>query len=142
MSRDDIREKFRQALALIGSYNLMISPHLSRIPQGRARTDVHGLGNPTYNPRGWKGPCYLMTDAHHDTYKELHRENAVAEIRPGHDPRCEDCMVHVGFEPSPVLGAQRQFGDNWKLLKWQFAARWAAQPRAMAPDAGPERGPW
>ena len=35
--------------------------------------------------------------------------------------------MHVGFEPSPVLGAKRKFGDTWKMLKWQFsAATWAA----------------
>jgi len=39
---------------------------------------------------------------------------------PGNDPRCEHCMVHVGFEPSAVLGANRTFPDTWKLLKWQL----------------------
>ena len=29
-------------------------------------------------------------------------------------------MVHVGFEPSAVLGANRNFPDTWKLLKWQL----------------------
>ena len=32
-------------------------------------------------------------------------------------------MVHVGFEPSAVLGAHRKFGDNWKLLKWQLSGK-------------------
>ena len=26
---------------------------------------------PTYNVKGWKGPCYLITDAHHDTFEDL-----------------------------------------------------------------------
>jgi hypothetical protein len=29
-------------------------------------------------------------------------------------------MVHVGYEPSAVLGANRRLGDSWKLLKWQL----------------------
>jgi hypothetical protein len=37
--------------------------------------------------------------------------------------------VHVGYEPSAVLGAHRKLGDNWKMLKWQLSgkmggARW------------------
>ena len=28
-------------------------------------------GMPTYNVKGWKGPCYLITDAHHDTFEDL-----------------------------------------------------------------------
>jgi uncharacterized protein DUF3463 len=39
----------------------------------------------------------------------------------GRDPRCQDCMVHVGYEPSAVLGGNRALGDTWKLLKWQLS---------------------
>jgi hypothetical protein len=32
-------------------------------------------------------------------------------------------MVHVGYEPSAVLGANRKLGDSWKLLTWQLTGR-------------------
>jgi hypothetical protein len=32
-------------------------------------------------------------------------------------------MVHVGFEPSAVLGANSKLGDNWKLLSWQLSGK-------------------
>ena len=38
-------------------------------------------------------------------------------------------MMHVGFETTPVLGAQRQFGDTWKMLKWQFSGQLGGNPR-------------
>jgi len=32
-------------------------------------------------------------------------------------------MMHVGFETTPVLGAKRQLGDTWTMLKWQLAGK-------------------
>jgi hypothetical protein len=77
-------------------------------------------GNPTYNPRGWKGPCYLITDEHHSSFRDFIEKTPWESYGRGRDPRCEDCMVHVGYEPSAVLGAHRKLGDNWKMLKWQL----------------------
>jgi hypothetical protein len=77
--------------------------------------------NPTYNPRGWKAPCYLITDGHHDTYQQFLDSTPWERYGRGHDPRCEDCMVHVGYEPAAVLGANRRIADSWKLLRWQLS---------------------
>ncbi len=140
MSREEVREKFRQALALIEGYNLMISPIYREFLKGERELMCTAWGNPTYNPRGWKGPCYLMTDAHHDTYKQLIEETKWENYGPGRDPRCEDCMVHVGFEPSAVLGANRKFGDNWKLLKWQLSGKMGGAGRPTAGSDGPKGG--
>jgi hopanoid biosynthesis associated radical SAM protein HpnH len=132
MSRDEVREKFRQALSLIEGYNLMISPIYREYLKGERELMCTAWGNPTYNPRGWKGPCYLMTDSHHGTYKGFIEETPWQNYGRGRDPRCEDCMVHVGFEPSAVLGAQRKFGDNWKLLKWQLSGKMGGAGRKSA----------
>jgi hypothetical protein len=80
-------------------------------------------GSPTYNPRGWKSPCYAMTDAHYPTYKEFLEKTPWEKYGPGRDPRCADCMMHVGFELSAVLGANRRLGDNWQMLKWQLTGK-------------------
>ena len=37
--------------------------------------------------------------------------------------------MHVGFEPSPVLGAKRHLGDTWKMLKWQFSGHMGGNPQ-------------
>src|SRR3989442_1747080 len=39
------------------------------------------------------------------------------------DPRCENCMVHCGYDPSGALGTNYQPGDNWKNLKYSFSAK-------------------
>ena len=39
------------------------------------------------------------------------------------DPRCENCMVHCGYDPSGALGTNYQRGDNWKNFAYNFGAK-------------------
>jgi hypothetical protein len=39
------------------------------------------------------------------------------------DPRCENCMVHCGYEPTASLGLQAQRGDTWKTIKFNFGPK-------------------
>jgi hopanoid biosynthesis associated radical SAM protein HpnH len=121
MTRGEIQAKFREASRLLERFNLMTSPIYMEFLRGE-RSDMMctAWGNPTYNTRGWKGPCYLITDEHHETFKDFLEKTPWEKYGRGRDPRCEDCMVHVGYEPSAVLGANRRLGDSWKLLKWQL----------------------
>ena len=122
MSREDIRMKFQSARHLLGKFNLMTSPIYLEFLSGERDMMCTAWGNPTYNPRGWKGPCYLMTDAHHTTFRDLIEKTPWEKYGHGRDPRCRDCMVHAGYEPSAVLGVNRRLGDTWKLLKWQLSS--------------------
>ncbi len=145
MSREEVRDKFNQAASLLEKYNLMTSPIYLEYLRGERELMCTAWGNPTYNTRGWKGPCYLMTDAHHATFREFIEKTPWGNYGPGRDPRCQDCMVHVGFEPSAVLGAHRKLGDNWKMLKWQFSgrmggARGQANGHARRNGQGPRAG--
>jgi hopanoid biosynthesis associated radical SAM protein HpnH len=87
---------------------------------------------PTYNIRGWKAPCYLMTDGHYGSYPEM-----LEKVNWDHygvvdgvarDPRCENCMVHCGYDPSGALGTNYRSGDNWKNFKYNFWPRPASYP--------------
>jgi hypothetical protein len=129
MSREEIREKFRLACALLEKYNLMMSPIYMEYLRGERELMCTAWGNPTYNPRGWKGPCYLMTDTHHESFKDFVEKTPWDSYGRGRDPRCADCMVHVGYEPSAVLGAHRKLGDNWKMLKWQLNGKMGGNGR-------------
>src|SRR5437667_403938 len=79
-------------------------------------------GNPTRNVKGWKGPCYLITDQHHDSFESLMNDTDWDAYGRGKDPRCEHCMVHCGFEPSAALGVNRRLGDSLKMLLWQLTS--------------------
>jgi hopanoid biosynthesis associated radical SAM protein HpnH len=137
MSRDEIREKFDAATDVLEQFNLLTSPIYLEFLRGDREMTCTAWGNPTYNTRGWKGPCYLMTDAHHATFKEFMENTAWENYGRGRDPRCEDCMVHVGYEPSAVLGANRKFGDSWKLLTWQLTGRMGGSVAAEAASVAP-----
>jgi MoaA/NifB/PqqE/SkfB family radical SAM enzyme len=82
---------------------------------------------PTRNIRGWKAPCYLMTDGHYPTYREMLEKvdwNKYGVVKGvARDPRCENCMVHCGYDPSGALGTNYQSGDHWKNFKYNFSAR-------------------
>jgi hopanoid biosynthesis associated radical SAM protein HpnH len=121
MPRAETRQKFQEARKLLEEFKLMTSPIYLEFLSGERDMMCTAWGNPTFNPQGWKGPCYLMTDAHHPTFKDLIEKTPWEKYGHGRDPRCQDCMVHAGYEPSAVLGANRKFGDNWKLLKWQLS---------------------
>jgi hopanoid biosynthesis associated radical SAM protein HpnH len=123
MDREMIREKFRLACDLLEKYNLMTSPIYLEYLRGERELMCTAWGNPTYNPMGWKGPCYLMTDTHHGSFSEFIEKTPWEKYGRGRDPRCADCMVHVGYEPSAVLGSHRKFGDNWKMLQWQVSGK-------------------
>ena len=143
MSRADIREKFRAAISMLEKHNLMVSPIYLDFLRGERELECTAWGTPTFNPRGWKGPCYVITDKHHESYRGLVENTPWENYGPGHDPRCADCMMHVGFETTPVLGAKRSFADTWTMLKWQFSGRMGGHPEKAAsykPTSGADGG--
>ena len=71
----------------------------------------------TRNPKGWKRPCYLITDGHCASYRELMHDTAWATYGPGNDPRCEHCMVHCGFEANAVSVTLRRPSAMWRTIK-------------------------
>jgi len=60
-------------------------------------------GTPTRNVFGWQRPCYLIEDGFAKTFRELMETTDWQAYGAGRDPRCTDCMVHCGHEPSAVL---------------------------------------
>lgn len=60
-------------------------------------------GNPTRNIFGWQRPCYLVSDGHAESYRELMEETDWEKWGSGVNPRCNGCMVHCGYEPTAVM---------------------------------------
>ncbi len=121
MTRDDIRAKFRAADAMFRKYRFNTSPIYLEFLQGKRDMTCTAWGNPTRNVKGWKGPCYLITDIHHASFDDLLNKTPWENYGKGKDPRCENCMVHSGFEASAALGVNSRLGDAFKMIKWQFA---------------------
>jgi hopanoid biosynthesis associated radical SAM protein HpnH len=121
LTRDEIRDKFRQAQSLFAKYRMMSSPIYLEFLAGERELSCTAWGNPTRNVRGWKGPCYLITDQHHERFRDLMDNTDWDRYGRGKDPRCEHCMVHCGYEPSAALGVNARLGDSLKMLLWQMS---------------------
>jgi len=121
MTRADLRAKFQEAERFLGKYRLMSSPVYLEFLSGQRELTCTAWGNPTRNVKGWKGPCYLITDEHHASFQDLMENTAWENYGYGKDPRCEHCMVHCGYEPSAALGVNKKPGDNLKMLRWQLS---------------------
>jgi len=120
-------QKFRKIENWMNQYTFFGTPVYFEFLAGKRDLTCSAWAIPTRNIRGWKAPCYLMTDGHFSTYAELLEQtdwnrygvvNGVAR-----DSRCENCMVHCGYEPTATLGLQAQRGDTWKTIRFNFGAK-------------------
>jgi hopanoid biosynthesis associated radical SAM protein HpnH len=121
LTRDQITEKFKEAEKLLGKYRLGASPVYLEFLSGQRQLDCTAWGNPTRNIKGWKGPCYLITDEHHQSFDDLMNKTDWNKYGRGKDPRCEHCMAHCGYEASAALGKQGKWTDPLKMMKWQLS---------------------
>jgi hopanoid biosynthesis associated radical SAM protein HpnH len=86
--------------------------------------------NPTYNVFGWQRPCYLLTDeGYAPTYRSLIEDTDWSRYGVGHNPRCDNCMAHCGFEGTAVNDA---FSHPFKALLASLKGPRTAGP--MAPE--------
>ena len=119
LTRDDIHEKFKEIDKMAKRFKINNSPVYLDFLAGNRDLPCTAWGNPTYNVAGWKGPCYLITDAHYQTFEELMTRTPWEQYgHHGDDPRCEHCMMHCGYEPSAALGINGKLSDSLKLLTW------------------------
>ena len=118
LTREDVHEKFKDIDKMSKKYPLVSSPVYMDFLKGERDLPCTAWGNHTYNVKGWKGPCYLITDAHHETFEDLMTRTPWEDYGHGNDPRCEDCMVHCGYEPSAAYGINSKISDPFKALGW------------------------
>jgi hopanoid biosynthesis associated radical SAM protein HpnH len=72
-------------------------------------------GNPTRNVFGWQKPCYLLVDdGYASSFKQLIEDTDWDNYGTGRNPKCANCMVHCGYEPTAVNDT---FAHPLKALK-------------------------
>ena len=101
---------------------LNASPIYLRFLCGERELTCAAWANPTYNVRGWRGPCYLVSDAHYETYRELVEATDWDRLGPGGDLR------------GSLSGTQRLRAGS-RALRAQGLRRRAANGR-VADDVG------
>ena len=128
-------EKFAKIEEWMKRYTLFGTPVYFEFLAGKRDLTCSAWAIPTRNMRGWKGPCYLMTDAHYSSYAGVAGEGGVGQVRRGRTAwraisRCENCMIHCGYEPTASLGLNAQRGDTWKTVRFNFGANRSRPARA------------
>lgn len=132
LTRKLTREKFARIQVWGERFTIFGTPVFQEFLAGKRELTCTAWAIPTRNVKGWKAPCYLITDGHYKSYREMlevvdWEKYGVVPNKKGQpvvrDHRCENCMVHCGYDPSGALGTNSQFGDTWKNIKYNFAPK-------------------
>ena len=94
------------------------SPLFVRYLMGKEDFDCTPWGSPSYSIFGWQKPCYLLGEGYANSYKEL---LAGTDWRryggKSGNPKCQNCMVHCGYEPTAVAATFGSLGGFWRTAK-------------------------
>src|SRR5204862_7443442 len=107
LKREKTEGLFRRILGNPGrKWRFNQSPLFLEFLKGRWQLECTPWGNPTYNLFGWQRPCYLIDEGYTATFRELMDETDWSRYgRRSGNPKCQDCMVHCGYEPTAVAAS-------------------------------------
>jgi hopanoid biosynthesis associated radical SAM protein HpnH len=119
LSREEINDKFGRLTANGHNFKFFSTPLYLSFLRGERDYECTPWANPTRNPMGWRAPCYQIVDTHYPTFADMMQKTPWEDYGVGRDPRCAQCMMHSGFEPTVV----REMGglkDIWTMLRWNL----------------------
>ncbi len=102
-------------------FRFFSTPMYLKFLKGEKKLECTPWGNPTRNTCGWKAPCYLITDTHYATYREMMERTDWSKYGVGKDERCAQCMMHCGFEPTVVAEIGKSWKDIWETFVWNLS---------------------
>jgi hopanoid biosynthesis associated radical SAM protein HpnH len=104
LARRQTTDLFRSLLANAKrSWRFNQTPLFLEFLRGNYDLQCSPWGSPSYSIFGWQRPCYLLGEGYCRTFREL--MDTTDWPAYGHNsgnPKCRDCMVHCGYEPSAV----------------------------------------
>src|SRR3989454_12251899 len=95
LTRKMTREKFAKIQEWGKRFTIFGTPVYQEFLAGKRELTCTAWAIPTRNVKGWKAPCYLMTDGHYGHYQEMlekvdwNKYGVVDGV--ARDPRCENC---------------------------------------------------
>jgi hopanoid biosynthesis associated radical SAM protein HpnH len=112
LQREQTRALFRQILAPYTAgqkaWDFNHNPLFLDFLTGEQDYECTPWGSPSYSVLGWQKPCYLMNEGHVKTFKELIDSTDWSQYgRASGNPKCGDCMVHCGYEPTAAMAAMQ-----------------------------------
>ncbi len=120
LDRREISARFRTIRTWQRRFPLMSNPLYLDFCAGDLSLRCTPWGNPTRNPLGWKSPCYLITDRHYPSFHEFMARTNWDFYVSGKDPRCAQCMVHCGYEPTVVR--TMNLHGILRMARWSLGA--------------------
>lgn len=112
LKREQTRALFRKILAPWKSgqknWSFNNNPLFLDFLTGEKDYECTPWGMPCYSVLGWQKPCYLLNEGHYQTFKELLDETDWSQYgRASGNPKCADCMMHCGYEPTAAMDSMQ-----------------------------------
>ncbi|MEM7771246.1 MAG: adenosyl-hopene transferase HpnH [Cyanobacteria bacterium P01_A01_bin.37] len=112
LKREQTRALFREILSPLMTgkkkWNFNHNPLFLDFLVGDKDYECTPWGSPSYSVLGWQKPCYLLNEGHYETFQELLDNTDWSKYgRASGNPKCADCMVHCGYEPTAAVDALR-----------------------------------
>lgn len=112
LKREQTKSLFREILAPYKAgkknWNFNSNPLFLDFLTGEKDYECTPWGMPSYSILGWQKPCYLLNEGHYSSYQELLDNTDWSEYgRASGNPKCADCMVHCGYEPTAAMDAMQ-----------------------------------
>lgn len=110
LQREQTKALFKQILSpwKYGrkKWNFNHNPLFLEFLMGDVDFDCTPWGSPSYSVLGWQKPCYLLNEGYYSSYRELIEKTQWKNYgRASGNPKCADCMVHCGYEPTAATAA-------------------------------------
>ncbi len=105
LKREQTKALFKEILSPWKSgrknWNFNHNPLFLEFLMGEKDFDCTPWGSPSYSVLGWQKPCYLLNEGYYSSYQELlAKTDWNAYGKASGNPKCADCMVHCGYEPT------------------------------------------
>ena len=113
--------KFQRVKKLAADHKIINTPIYLQFLAGERDLLCSPWTTVTRNPQGWKGPCYLITNGHYKTFKEMHEATDWEFYRTKQDVRCRDCKLHSGFEGTVAMDFGKNLKDTWQMVRHYIA---------------------
>ena len=116
--REQTESLFRRLLNNVKrSWVFNQSPVFLEFLRGNYELECTPWGSPTYNIFGWQKPCYLLQEGYVQSFAELMSDTLWENYgRKSGNAKCQNCMVHCGYEPTAV----HETFNSWRGL-WAAA---------------------
>ena len=111
LKREQTRSLFREILAPYyagkkPNWSFNHNPLFLDFLIGEKDYECTPWGSPSYSVLGWQKPCYLLNEGHYESFQELLDNTDWSQYgRASGNPKCADCMVHCGYEPTAAVDA-------------------------------------